>query len=444
MKRGIAGLRLKTLLFIAFITILPVSGIIWMLLQSLSQASLTAESSALEQAGVLIRQELQGSVGAKAEIYDLTLKKLLIGLDGVRTNMSASGVGTERLLADYFYGNPIISRVYVLDAEGVVAAVPFITENVARGLVRTDLWSVFADRTTSVGRWIGPYTDPMTGQGVMTYAMPIREGSIVQQVLAFDVTTLNLLTRVTAIDPSVSSYTVIVRSDGTFISSAGAVYEDFDIAPDETSLLRSPVADFTEGSEVLSARDAQAGSFNPSATNDTQGKIVLYATIPTLEAKIFLVSPLDELLAVQQERVEVIRSATDRAAASGLLSAILLAALIAIATFAFTEKVVIDPLQRLMRGIVELEQSGATVMRDVANYPKDEIGELARRFDAMAAKLRESHQDLERKIEERTAELNRNLVEMERVNKLMVGRELRMQELKREIARLRDGDSSRG
>jgi len=57
---------------------------------------------------------------------------------------------------------------------------------------------------------------------------------------------------------------------------------------------------------------------------------------------------------------------------------------------------------------------------------KDEIGDLARSFDQMVEQLRAANKNVEKKVSERTAEL-------EQLNKSMVGRELKMIELKKEL-----------
>jgi len=60
----------------------------------------------------------------------------------------------------------------------------------------------------------------------------------------------------------------------------------------------------------------------------------------------------------------------------------------------------------------------------------DEVGELGRAFNQMTQNLRESHESIEQKVAQRTAEL-------EKLNKFMVGREIKMAELKKEIAQLK-------
>lgn len=82
---------------------------------------------------------------------------------------------------------------------------------------------------------------------------------------------------------------------------------------------------------------------------------------------------------------------------------------------------------------------------------RDEIGQLANSFNEMVDKLQQSHQVLEDKVKERTAEteearkqlevinkeIQKKLEEVEKMNKLMVGRELKIIELKKEITDLK-------
>jgi methyl-accepting chemotaxis protein len=78
----------------------------------------------------------------------------------------------------------------------------------------------------------------------------------------------------------------------------------------------------------------------------------------------------------------------------------------------------------------------------------DELGELSRAFNEMTLNLRKSQEDLkeyntnlEHMVQQRTSELNSKIEELERINKLMVDRELKMIELKKEIDRLQGKES---
>lgn len=67
----------------------------------------------------------------------------------------------------------------------------------------------------------------------------------------------------------------------------------------------------------------------------------------------------------------------------------------------------------------------------------DEIGDLAKSFNNMADKLMHYQFDLENRIKERTKKLEEEIQESEKTNKLMVGRELQMIEMKKRIAELK-------
>jgi nitrate/nitrite-specific signal transduction histidine kinase len=110
----------------------------------------------------------------------------------------------------------------------------------------------------------------------------------------------------------------------------------------------------------------------------------------------------------------------------------------------------------------------------VETESRDELGMLANSFNLMAENVREAHEALEKKVKERTAELEKSksgleemvilrtaelekskseleqmvldrteeiqgkLAELEKVNAVMVGRELKMLELKQEIEALKN------
>lgn len=82
-------------------------------------------------------------------------------------------------------------------------------------------------------------------------------------------------------------------------------------------------------------------------------------------------------------------------------------------------------------------QHFTTTTTTLTTTRKDELGMLSRAFNTMVIELKESYRILEEKIKDRTQELTKKTGELERMNKFMVGRELKMVELKKEIAELK-------
>lgn len=100
---------------------------------------------------------------------------------------------------------------------------------------------------------------------------------------------------------------------------------------------------------------------------------------------------------------------------------------IAILLALFTANLITKPINVLIQATKEI--AGGNLKGKVEINTKDEIGELAISFNEMADQLQESKKDIESKVAERTAEL-------EKTNKYMVGRELKMIELKKRVAEL--------
>lgn len=104
-----------------------------------------------------------------------------------------------------------------------------------------------------------------------------------------------------------------------------------------------------------------------------------------------------------------------------VLGAVLLSVLVAI----FLINSFLKPLKPLKEAAHQLSKGRYEHRVDVKN--KDELGELADSFNSMAKKIQQSRANIEKKVAERTAQL-------EKINKFMTGRELKMVELKKKLA----------
>ncbi len=113
------------------------------------------------------------------------------------------------------------------------------------------------------------------------------------------------------------------------------------------------------------------------------------------------------------------------------------------ATLWFLSKFVISNIISLTELAKTIAGGDLSKRIDIKSH--DEIGQLAASFNEMAEKLKEYYSGLEQKVLERTKELEtvrnslkENLDESNRINKLMVGRELKMVELKKETEELKE------
>ncbi len=134
---------------------------------------------------------------------------------------------------------------------------------------------------------------------------------------------------------------------------------------------------------------------------------------------------------------------------------IILSCLIIITAFLIVKKIT-KPLKNL--SVVSKQVAKGDFKAKAEVYSQDEFGELAESFNKMirdleisrkameeerdvleirvSARTRELNEiadKLEKEVEERTKDLQKKLGEMEKLNRLMVGRELKMVELKKEI-----------
>ncbi len=95
-------------------------------------------------------------------------------------------------------------------------------------------------------------------------------------------------------------------------------------------------------------------------------------------------------------------------------------------------------ISRFLRPLDEVKIQAENITNGLYEESKvvksgDELQEISRILDKMAQKTRESEKELNRQVQQKTKELQEKLEELEKINKAMVGRELKMIELKKQI-----------
>jgi len=115
--------------------------------------------------------------------------------------------------------------------------------------------------------------------------------------------------------------------------------------------------------------------------------------------------------------------------------------LIIISTFLvlrYSLKQIFGPLQGLKNGIQKIKSGNFVHLEDIGK--QNEIGEVVEAFNGMAGEIETFKKNMEGKVAERTKELSQKVEELERWQKMVVGRELEMIKLKEEIQRLKNSN----
>jgi len=99
-------------------------------------------------------------------------------------------------------------------------------------------------------------------------------------------------------------------------------------------------------------------------------------------------------------------------------------------------KKISDPIKLLDSYAKEVAKGNLSVHSQITTG--DEIGSLSNSFDTMVSSLKDHTEGLEDKISERTLELQNKIEELENFKKAVVGRELRIIELKNQVKQLRE------
>jgi len=138
-------------------------------------------------------------------------------------------------------------------------------------------------------------------------------------------------------------------------------------------------------------------------------------------------------VAIKSVGVPIGRALMD-AQASALAYA-LLAGIFMLGLFIMTSRLIknliIGPVEQLHQGAEKIGQGELDYRLKIDSG--DEIEDLAKAFNSMAERIYISHGELQEQVRVRTEELNEKLAELKVFNRTMVGRELRMVQLKKEI-----------
>jgi HAMP domain-containing protein len=109
----------------------------------------------------------------------------------------------------------------------------------------------------------------------------------------------------------------------------------------------------------------------------------------------------------------------------------------------FVGRFISNPIKKLQEGVEIISQGNLDYK--IGSDSQDEVGQLSRAFDNMTKKIKQSRKEIDKRVKEQTQKIKQQQAETEkakenaeRINKTMVGREMKMIELKDEIKRLKN------
>ncbi len=400
-------LRTKVILFILFI-IVPIAVLAIFLFNYLTQTSIGVEERSLDEIISLIKQGLLDGVSAKAQIYDLTFKNMIIDIGALKDDIIGVGFKGD-LLTNYYYKHQIISDVYFIDDSGLISIVPS-SETLSQkkvDLTQIKEFSFLTSETENkfVGRWLGPYNDFKKQKEIISYILPVWKGNEFKGIVAFDLSVSSLFSEIVRVDPSRSSYVFIIKSNGEFISSSEKIYDDLKIDKAKSSnIFDSQIIKDQGLSNLFTSAGGEEGTFTIEGKAGESQKNAAFANIPSFGGKLFVISPLDEIIQLQKEKVQAIQQVVRTIGMSGLIYMILLAVFISFASFLFLKKGLLGPIALLEKGIKNIESGNLDSKIEIKS--KDEIGQLADSFNSMTTKLAVSLRELHEEEARLVASIN--------------------------------------
>jgi methyl-accepting chemotaxis protein len=184
--------------------------------------------------------------------------------------------------------------------------------------------------------------------------------------------------------------------------------------------------------------------------SDTTGKAFPIKVQVRFYSNLGVIVGYTKVFTTGKVRIEYIQRKNEQLFQAYFISSMVTVCIILVTSILFMiilmQNVVIKPLRKISYGLEQVQLGALNTKIDIRT--KDEIGGIANVFNKMTGDLEKSRKaleeyskTLEQKVEERTGELNSKLEELERMNKLMIGRELKMVQLKEEIEELKKSQS---
>ncbi len=255
-------------------------------------------------------------------------------------------------------------------------------------------------------RWTIPYVDA-TGAGlVVTVAAPVYEGDQFIGVVAADMQLSQVTEQISSIKIGKTGYAFMLDDAGRILSMPPTGFEMFGLRPGDINteeFFKETVLGLgNEDLRSVTSRMVAGGAGLLTVDINGVNHYISFAPIESSHYSIALVVPVSELqgpiLSAQSETREQVLATAQFAA-----TLLLVLLIIAIGVSIGLGNIIAAPIQRLTQIASQVSAGDLSVQAPIPT--NDEIGTLAHAFNLMTSRLRESLDELERRVEERTAEL---------------------------------------
>ncbi len=309
--------------------------------------------------------------------------------------------------------NPSVLAVYGIDTRGVTRYFPNINlasllppdfDPTQRAYYRITSPLFNPSRTA---RWAIPYLDAAGGGLVVTVAAPVYVGDTFKGIVAADMQLSTITNQIEHIKIGQTGYAFMIDDAGRIISMPSAGYQLFGLNPDDVNseeyfkitLLGAGPPELVE----ISNRMVAGGTgliILPVEGIDTY---LAFAPIRSNGYSVGIVVPVAEL---QTATITARNETRTQLEAAARVAALILVGLLLVAVL-----VSLRLSQRITAPILRLTETANSIVAGdltatAAAESRDEIGTLAKAFNTMTRRLRETLAGLEQRVSERTSELS--------------------------------------
>ena len=256
-------------------------------------------------------------------------------------------------------------------------------------------------------RWTIPYIDATGGGLVVTVASPVYENNRFIGVVAADMKLGDITKQIGLLKIGETGYAFMIDDAGRILSMPKAGFDMFGIRQEDMNseefFKQTILGAGTDQLQAVTKRMTSGG--NGLLTVDVNG-VETYISFFPMQANgysIALVVPASEL----QGAIISARSQTQQQLRSAAQVAAILLIILLVISFAISlglGRIIAAPIQRLTQVASQISAGDLNIQATATT--NDEIGTLARAFNTMTARLRQTLDSLEQMVEHRTTELS--------------------------------------